>query len=127
MLHEIIELLGHDAATRLVMAFSGREIRVPVRHKGRTWVALVQAIGEQDAARFCDYFQGERIYIAGSQRLHVEHNRRRAAEMRAQGKSLSEIAKALKRPSGYTERGVRKLLERTGTVILASSPLDPPE
>jgi hypothetical protein len=45
--------------------------------------------------------------------MHTEYNRRRAAEMRAQGKSLLEIAKALKRPSGYTERGVRKLLEKS--------------
>jgi hypothetical protein len=124
MLHEIIELLGHDAATRLVMAFCGREIRVPVRHKGRTWEALVQAIGEQDASRFCDYFRGERLYIAGSQKLTAEFNRRRAAEMRAQGKSWSEIAKALQRPSGYTERGARKLLERIGTAMLVSTPFD---
>jgi hypothetical protein len=83
MMHEIVELLGHAAAARLVLAFNGREIRVPVRHKGRTWVALVQATGEQDAARFCDCFQGERLYIAGSQWLHTEFNRRRAAVMRA--------------------------------------------
>jgi hypothetical protein len=100
MMHEIVELLGHAAAARLVLAFNGREIRVPVRHKGRTWVALVQAIGEQDAARFCDYFQGERLYIAGSQRLHTEFNRRRAAVMRAQGKSWCEIAKRLATPGG---------------------------
>jgi hypothetical protein len=112
MMPEIVDLLGHGAAARLALAFNGREIRVPVRHQGRTWDALVKAIGEHDAERLCDYFQGERIYVASSQRLHTEHNRRRAAEMRAQGKSWSEVAKALTRPSGYTERGARKLLEK---------------
>jgi hypothetical protein len=65
----------------------------------------VQAIGEHAAARFCDYFQGERLYVSSSQRMHTEHNRRRAAEMRAQGRSWAEIARAL----GYSERGARKL------------------
>jgi hypothetical protein len=123
MMPEIVDLLGHGAAARLALAFNGREIRVPARRQGRTWDALVQAIGEHDAARFCDYFQGERLYIASSQRLHTEHNRRRAAEMRAQGKSWAEVAKALTRPSGYTERGARKLLEKSGSAAFASLPL----
>jgi hypothetical protein len=108
MTPEVIDLPGHAAAARLAMTFNGREIRVPARRKGRTWAALVHAIGEQDAARFCDYFEGERIYIAGSQRLRTEHNRRRAAEMRAQGRSWREIAEAI----NYSERGARKLLEK---------------
>jgi hypothetical protein len=68
----------------------------------------VQAIGEQDAARFCEYFQGERVYVASSQKMRTEHNRRRAAEMRAQGKSWDEVGQAL----GYTARGARKLLAK---------------
>jgi len=108
VLPEIVGLLGHDAAVRLALAFNGREIRVPVRHRGRTWGALVQAIGERDAARFCEYFRGEKLYIAGSQRLHTERSRAIAAEMRAQGKSWVEIAMAI----NYTERGARKLLEK---------------
>jgi hypothetical protein len=120
MLPEIIELLGHAAVARLVMAFNGREIRVPARRQGRTWDALVQAIGEHDAARFCEYFEGERIYIASSQKMRTEHNRRRAAEMRAQGKSWCEVARAL----NYSERGARKLLTkgpgRTAEALLAA-------
>jgi hypothetical protein len=123
MMPEIVDLLGHGAAARLALAFNGREIRVPVRHQGRTWDALVQAIGEHDAARFCDYFAGERLYVASSQRMHTEHNRRRAAEMRAQGKSWAEVARALTRPTGYTERGARKLLEKRGSAAFASLPL----
>jgi hypothetical protein len=108
MMPEIIELLGHPAAARLALAFNGREIRVPVRRQGRTWDELVQAIGEYDAARFCGYFQGERVYISSSQRMRTEFNRRRAAEMRAQGKSWDEIGQAI----NYTARGARKLLEK---------------
>jgi lambda repressor-like predicted transcriptional regulator len=108
MLAEIAELLGHAAAARLALALGGREIRVPVHRRGRTWDKIVAAIGEDAAARFCDYFEGERIYIAGSQRLRTEHNRAVVAKLRAQGKSWSEIAKAI----GYTERGARKLLEK---------------
>jgi hypothetical protein len=61
--------------------------------------------------------------------MHTEHNRRRAAEMRAQGKSWAEIAKALTRPRGYTERGARKLLEKSGSAAFDTLPLfdDPPE
>jgi hypothetical protein len=106
MTPEIVDLLGHGAAARLALAFNGREIRVPSRHQGRTWDALVQAIGAEAAARFCDYFQGERVYIASSQKMRTEHNRRRAAEMRARGESWDEVGKAL----GYSARGARKLL-----------------
>jgi hypothetical protein len=120
MLPEIVELLGHGAAARLALVLGGREIRVPSRRQGRTWDALVQAIGKHDAARLCDYFQGERIYVASSQRLHTEHNRRRAAEMRAQGKGWAEIGQAI----GYTSRGARKLLGkgpgRTAAAMLAA-------
>jgi hypothetical protein len=108
MMPEIVDLLGHGAAARLVLAFNGREIRVPSRRKGRTWDELVHAIGSEAAARFCEYFQGERLYIASSQRMHTEHNRRRAAEMRAQGKSWDEIGQAI----NYTARGARKLLTK---------------
>jgi lambda repressor-like predicted transcriptional regulator len=108
MMPEVVELLGHAAAARLALALGGREIRVPARRRGRMWDKIVAAIGEDAAARFCDYFQGERLYIAGSQRLRTEHNRRIAAEMRAQGKSWAEIAQSV----GYTERGARKLLEK---------------
>lgn len=119
MMPEIVDLLGHAAAARLTCALGGREIRVPVRHQGRTWEALVQAIGAEAAARFCEYFQGERVYVASSQKLHTERNRRRAAEMRAQGKSWDEVGQAL----GYTARGARKLLAkgpgRTAAAMLA--------
>jgi hypothetical protein len=101
MMPEIVEVFGHAAAARLSLALGGREVRIPARHQGRTWDALVQAIGAEAAARFCDYFQGERLYIASSQRLRTEFNRRRAAEMRAQGRSWCEIAQEL----GYSERG----------------------
>jgi hypothetical protein len=108
MMPEIVDLLGHGAAARLALAFNGREIRVPSRRRGRTWSELVQAIGERDAARFCDYFAGERVYVASSQKLRTEFNRRRAAEMRARGESWDAVGKAL----GYTARGARKLLEK---------------
>jgi hypothetical protein len=120
MMPEIVDLLGHAAAARLACALGGREVRVPARRQGRTWDALVQAIGSEAAARFCDYFQGERLYIASSQKLHTEHNRRRAAEMRAQGKTWDEVGKAL----GYSARGARKLLgkapSRTAEAMLAA-------
>jgi hypothetical protein len=123
MMPEIVELLGHGAAARLALALGGREIRVPTRRHGRTWDALVHAIGAEAAARFCEYFAGERLYIASSQRMHTEHNRRRAAEMRAHGKSWAEVAKALTRPSGYTERGARKLLEKRFSAACSTLPL----
>jgi hypothetical protein len=120
MMPEIVDLLGHAAAARLALALGGREIRVPSRRQGRTWEALVQAIGEHDAARLCDYFKGERIYVASSQRLHTEHNRAAVAKLRAQGKSWAEVARVI----GYTQRGARKLLAkgpgRTAAAMLAA-------
>jgi hypothetical protein len=108
MLPEIVDLLGHAAAARLVLAFNGREIRVPIRRQGSTWDALVQALGEKDAARFCEYFAGERVYVASSQRMRTERNRATVAKLRAQGKTWREIAVVI----GYTERATRKLLEK---------------
>ena len=123
MLPDIIDVIGNAAAAKLILVFGGREVRVPVHRRGRTWDALVEAIGEDAAARFCDYFRGERLYIAGSTRAHTEYNRRRAAEMRAQGKSWSEIARSLTRPQGYTERGARKLLEKRFSAVCHTLPL----
>jgi hypothetical protein len=108
MMFEIVDLLGHAAAARLTCALGGREIRVPVRHQGRTWEALVQAIGADAAAMFCERFQGERVYIASSQKLRTERNRATVAKLRAQGKTWREIARVI----GYTERAARKLLEK---------------
>jgi len=123
MLAEIVQIIGDAAAARLIQSFGGREMRVPVRRAGRTWDALVRALGHEAAAAFCAHFAGEVIYIATSQRMHTEHNRRRAAQMRSQGKSWPEIARALTRPQGYTERGARKLLEKRPSSCAATLPL----
>lgn len=123
MIAEIAQLIGPAATARLIAAFGGREVRMPMRHSGRTWDALVDAVGERDAAMLCDYFHGAVVYIATSARAHTEYNRRLAAQMRAQGKSWREIAQTLTRPQGYTERGVRKLLEKRSSSCLVSLPL----
>jgi hypothetical protein len=123
MIGEIAQLIGPAATARLIAAFGGREVRMPMRHSGRTWQALVDAVGERAAATLCEYYHGAVIYIASSTRAHTEHNRRRAAQMRSQGKSWSEIARALTRPQGYTERGARKLLEKRQSACAATLPL----
>lgn len=112
MIADIVEVIGPTAAARLLEHFGGREIRIPGRERGRTWDALVQAVGVEDARRLCNYFRHEVVYFASSARMHTEHNRRRAAELRAQGLPWHEIAKRLTRPQGYTARGARKLLEK---------------
>lgn len=112
MIADIVDVIGPTAAARLLEHFGGREIRIPARERGRTWDGLVQAIGVDAARRLCRHFANEVVYFASSQRMHTEHNRRRAAELRAQGLPWHEIAKRLTRPQGYTVRGARKLLEK---------------
>lgn len=112
MLAEIADVIGPRAAALLLQHFGGREIRVPVTMRGRTFAELVQAIGEDAAIAFCRHFSGEVVYITASQRLHTEHNRRKAAELRAKGMPWHEIAKRLTKPQGYSVRGARKLLEK---------------
>jgi hypothetical protein len=45
--------------------------------------------------------------------MRTEHNRRRAAEMRARGESWDEVGKAL----GYSARGARKMLGKSSSRV----------
>ena len=61
---DLIELLGHEAAMRLVDAFGGLEIEVPNgRVEGPLTARIIQTLGGGLAARFMAHYGGEALYI----------------------------------------------------------------
>lgn len=90
-------IAGEDACRRLMEAFGGRVVNIPVitdERLGRTHLARV--IGEEAVRQLQEEFGGGRIEVPmGMQSRHQsEHAQRRKAvrELTLAGKSLNEIA-----------------------------------
>lgn len=67
---DLIELLGYEAAMRLVDAFGGLEIEVPMGRatanpeRGSLTARLIEVLGATLAARFMHTYGGEPYYVA---------------------------------------------------------------
>lgn len=108
----LAEYIGDAAAQRLRTAWGGCQIKVPRAHAGLWWERLAQTLGERDAAELCDIFGGETLYIPRNAIEEREAIRQRVACMLADGMSYLQIARTLTFQVRYTERGLRKLMER---------------
>jgi hypothetical protein len=108
----LAEYIGDDAARKLCMAWGGCPVKVPKGRAGLWWQRLVQTLGERDAGEFCEAFGGETLYIPRNAADEREAIRQRVATMLADGMSYLQIARTLTFQVRYTERGLRKLMER---------------
>lgn len=108
----LAEYLGDEAAGKLRTAWGGCPIKVPKGKAGLWWRRLVETLGERDAAELCEVFGGETLYIPRNAAEERDAMRRRVKELLEAGLSYVEIARRLTFQVRYTERGLRKLMEK---------------
>ena len=108
----LAEYLGDEAAGRLRTAWGGCPIKVPKGKTGIWWQRLVATLGEREAAELCEAFGGETLYIPRNAAEERDAMRRRVKDLLDAGLSYVEIARRLTFQVRYTERGLRKLMEK---------------
>lgn len=110
VLAEVAEVIGPDATLRLWAACRGCTIHVPKRLAGRS--PLVGVLNTDDLSRLQVRFPpGDRFVVPGVSRVLQQFRDRRLLRLRAQRRTVAEVAVTL----GMTERGVYKALERLRT------------
>jgi len=97
-----IELIGEEATAKLIERFGGTRLYIP--HCPTPDDALVQAVGEKPALKLAHTFGGERVEVP-----NPPPRRMRILAMRASGRSVESIARAL----GCTRRRVFQVLAET--------------
>jgi len=107
----LADYIGERATARLITAFGGSDLKIPVERCGQIWQALCDAIGPEATEILCEHFGGESLYIAMNRQDIIERNRREAHRLRQEGLNSREIARRLAYTVHYSDRGVRKLLE----------------
>ena len=103
------ENIGSSAAGHLRAAFGGTAIAIPKRKKGANWATIEQTIGNESAAELVRIYGGESLYIAKDAKAMQRWHKARISELRADGKTWSQISKAHTFMSSFTERWIRKL------------------
>ena len=88
MLEEIVEVIGENAAARLIARFGGTRLYVP--HSPSADDALARAVGEAAAIKLARVFGGERVELP-----KPPPRRMQIVELRAAGRSIEEIARIL--------------------------------
>jgi len=103
--------LGEAVFIKLIAAFGGQSIKVPMRARGRVFDRLSEAIGREAAIKLIGMAMGDTLYIA--QCLSFSRARRRAdmLQMRDAGATLQQVRQAFPIPSRLMSvRGVRAML-----------------
>lgn len=88
MLGSIVEIIGEEAASKLIAMFGGTRLYVP--HSPCADDALARAIGPQAAMKLAEMFGGERVDLP-----KPPPRRMQILAMRAAGRSVAEIAREL--------------------------------
>lgn len=110
MLSTLADYIGEDAATRLVAALGGCQIKIPKWHRGVWWDRLVRAIGVRGAKELCTAFAGESLYIPRNAADERAARRQAVLDALAAGMTFAEIARRMEFRVRYSERGLRKLV-----------------
>jgi len=101
--------IGDHAAGRLRLHFGGHEAHIPKRKRGAMYEEILAAVGQEATDELLRVYGGESFYIAKDAREMQNQHRVIIAEMRAQGKTWAQIARAYTFKTSFTERWVRKL------------------
>jgi hypothetical protein len=65
LIAEVQELISRELAVKLILCFSGQhKIYIPKQQKGKSWQALVAAVGSEDANQLHYYYQGAWLFIS---------------------------------------------------------------
>lgn len=118
--HELIELLGEDAAQKLFAAYGGGELKVPVGANiyGRRKIAEISGhIGDHAARLLVDTYARETLQIPTGHRLRTleryDRIREAVAKRRAEGMGPWAAAVATGREFGLGVRRVYAILGQT--------------
>ncbi|MGH8012834.1 MAG: helix-turn-helix domain-containing protein [Candidatus Binataceae bacterium] len=99
MLRELADLIGEEAALKLVAAFAGTRLYIP--HLPQADEVLAQTIGVEAARKLAAAYGGDRVDVP-----NPTPRRLRIVELRSSGLSVDAIARAL----GCTRRRVFQVL-----------------
>lgn len=115
------ELVGKDAAKRLMQSRGGRTMYVPTPVRLRFDHELVQLLGWDSAVKFCDEYGGEpQLYIPTGKTRRPKLKRKKIQQLRSTGESLTAVAKA----AGCTRTAVKTYLNKLAEQRLASPQID---
>lgn len=103
------EYLGEAAAAAMVRSFGGQAIKIPLRRSGRTWGAIVAAVGAEAAEELCRNFGGEVVYVPRLAADEVAERHRAVLQALAAGQSPRDIARSMTFTARYSERAVRRI------------------
>lgn len=109
-LSSLEDAIGPAAFARLAQCFGGSDICLPITDAGRSYKKLVAVLGAGATRNLMLWGGGCRIYVprtpSGEQRRRYED----ICELRARGKTLTEIASEYTYTARYTERQIRAIL-----------------
>jgi hypothetical protein len=104
LLHTLVEVVGCEAAAKMVAEFGGARIWVPVRSTPQA--KITQALGDNAASALCARFGGDYLQVPNT--VTGDDVYRRIAELHRRGYKINDIALAV----GRSRRTVFRLLRR---------------
>lgn len=113
-IQNIVSIIGHARAMELVRDLGGQSYRFPVGQTSDTWEHLVELIGTSAAARLCQHYGGEEVYIARCDAaLRADRNRKIIAcyeALMAEGYSSRGAISVLVREFKMSNRQIEKII-----------------
>jgi Helix-turn-helix domain len=104
LLQTLVDMLGSEAAEKLIAEFGGARIWVPVQSTATS--KLSKVLGSDAASALCARFGGDYLQVPNARTPGNVH--RRIAELHRQGCKINDIALAV----GRSRRTVFRLLRR---------------
>jgi len=101
----IIEYCGDDVALKLIEKYGGCDITFPYHAVEKH--PLFDVLGPVNFEKLCACFGGEQMFIPKSVALSRHIRNEKIHELRAQGKRLPDIARAV----GLTQRQIKNILK----------------
>lgn len=102
---EIAELIGEAATRSLVEKYGGRDVSIP--KEPTPGHPLVGTLGPEAAAKLCERYARERIYVPRLQAIEKAHRDQEIRRQRRKGASIRELALR----SGLSERRIKQILQ----------------
>jgi hypothetical protein len=110
VLQQVIDLIGPQAAIRLVRAKGGQDIGLPYAHHLHDMHWLVVLVGFDHAAQLCRHFEGQHIKLPIEVNALLQLRDEAIAQEYEAGTSVSQLARSYE----IDRKLVQKVLDRFG-------------
>lgn len=110
VLQQVIDLIGPQAAIRLVRAKGGQDVGLPYAHHLHDMHWLVVLVGNNNAAQLCKSFEGTRIKLPIEVNALLQLRDEAIAQEYEAGTSVSQLARSYE----IDRKLVQKVLDRFG-------------